>query len=52
MFQLGGIRNAIEKDATTEESISPEARLAICLYRLAKATTIYTIECFCRGTIG
>ena len=36
MFLLGRIlRNAIEKDTITEEPISQEARLAICLYRLA-----------------
>ena len=35
-FLLGRIRNAIEKDTVTEEPISPEARLAICLYRLAR----------------
>ena len=33
MFLLGCIRNAIEKDTITEEIISPEAPLAICLYR-------------------
>ena len=35
MFLLGRIRNLIEKDTITEEPISPEGRLAICLYRLA-----------------
>ena len=35
IFLLGRICNAIEKDTITEESISPEARLAISLYRLA-----------------
>ena len=36
MFLLGRIRNLIEKDTITEEPISPEGRLAICLYRLAR----------------
>ena len=36
MFLLCRIRNAIEKDTITVEPISPEARLAICLYRLAR----------------
>ena len=38
MFLLGRIRNAIEKDTITEEPISLEARLAVCLYRLARDT--------------
>ena len=36
MFLLGHIRNLIEKDTITEEPISPEGRLAICLYRKYK----------------
>ena len=35
LFILGRIRHLIEKDTITEEPISPECRLAICLYRLA-----------------
>ena len=43
MFLLGRIRNAIEKDTITEERISPEARLAICLYRLARGDYHFTL---------
>ena len=43
MFLLGRIRNAIEKDTITEEPISPEAPLAICLYRLARGDYYFTI---------
>ena len=43
MFLLGRIRNAIEKDTITEEPISPETRLAICLYRLARGDYYFTI---------
>ena len=43
IFLLGRICNAIEKDIITEESISPEARLAISLYRLATGDYCFTI---------
>ncbi|CAH3151961.1 unnamed protein product [Porites lobata] len=43
MFLLGRIRNLIEKDTITEEPISPEGRLAICLYRLARGDYYFTI---------
>ena len=43
MFLLGRIRNFIEKDTITEEPISPEGRLAICLYRLARGDYYFTI---------
>ena len=43
MFPLGRIRNLIEKDTITEEPISPEGRLAICLYRLARGDYYFTI---------
>ena len=36
MFLLGHIRNAVEKATITEEPILLDARLAICLYRLAR----------------
>ena len=42
IFLLGRICNAIEKDTITEESISPEARLAISLYRLAISDHCFT----------
>ena len=40
---LGRIRHLIEKDTITEEPISPECRLAICLYRLARGDYYFTI---------
>ncbi|CAH3185795.1 unnamed protein product [Porites lobata] len=43
MFLLGRIRNLIEKDTITEEPISREGRLAICLYRLARGDYYFTI---------
>ena len=43
MFLLGRIRNLIEKATITEELISPEGRLAICLYRLARGDYYFTI---------
>lgn len=36
MFLLGNIRNAVEKATITKEPILLDARLAICLYRLAR----------------
>ena len=42
IFLLGRICNAIEKDTITEESISPEDRLAISLYRLAISDHCFT----------
>ena len=36
MFLLGHIGNAVEKATITEEPILLDARLAICLYRLAR----------------
>ena len=42
MFLLGRIRNAIEKGTITEERISPEARLAICLYQFARGDCYFT----------
>ncbi|CAH3121981.1 unnamed protein product [Porites lobata] len=43
MFLLGRIRHLIAKDTITEEPISPEGRLAICLYRLARGDYYFTI---------
>ena len=43
MFLLGHIRNLIEKNTITEEPISLEGRLAICLYRLARGDYYFTI---------
>ena len=41
---LDKIRDNLVKDATTEELISPECRLAICLYRLARGDYYYTLS--------
>ena len=43
LFILGRIRHLIEKDTITEEPISPECRLAIYLYRLARGDYYFTI---------
>ena len=43
IFLLGRICKAIEKDTIAEESISPEARLEISLYRLATGDYCFTI---------
>ena len=43
MFLLSRIRNEVEKDTITEEPISLEARLTICLYRLARGDCCFTI---------
>ena len=42
-YILNSIRNDITKDEYSECPISPECRLAICLYRLARADYLYTI---------
>lgn len=42
-FILARIRHTLERDTVNEEPISPECRLAICLYRLAWGDYFYTI---------
>ena len=42
-FILARIRHALERDTVNEEPISPECRLAICLYRLARGDYYYTL---------
>ena len=42
-FILARIRHALERDTVNEEPISPECRLAIGLYRLARGDYYYTI---------
>ena len=42
-FILQRIRHVLDRDTVTEEPISPECRLAICLYRLARGDYYYTI---------
>ena len=43
LFILGQIRHDLVRDTVCEEPISPECRLAICLYRLARGDYLYTI---------
>ena len=42
-FILKSIRSDIEKSTVTEIPVSPECRLAICLYRLGRGDYLYTI---------
>ena len=42
-FILKSIRPDIEKNTVTEIPVSPECRLAICLYRLGRGDYLYTI---------
>ena len=42
-FILARMRHALERDTVNEEPISPECRLAIGLYRLARGDYYYTI---------
>ena len=42
-FILKSIRSDIEKNTVTEIPVSPECRLAICLYRLGRGDCLYTI---------
>lgn len=42
-FILQRIRHVLDRDTVTEEPISAECRLAICLYRLARGDYYYTI---------
>ena len=42
-YILENIRQDITKDQLTEMPISPECRLAICLYRLGRGDYLYTI---------
>ena len=44
MYILSFIRNDLEKQTITEVPISPECRLAICLYRLGRGDYYYTIS--------
>ena len=43
LYILGRIRHDIKKEGLTEEPVSPELRLAICLYRLGKGDYLTTI---------
>ena len=42
-FILARIRHVLERNAINEEPVSPECRLAICLYRLSRGDYYYTI---------
>ena len=44
MYILSFLRNDLEKQTITEVPISPECRLAICLYRLGRGDYYYTIS--------
>ena len=44
MYILQNIRPALEKQMHMEEPISPESRLAACLYRLGRGDYLYTIS--------
>lgn len=44
MIILNKVRLHIVKSATTEEAISPEFRLGICLYRLARGDYYFTLS--------
>ena len=43
MFILNRIKHVLQRDTINEEPISPECRLGICLYRLARGDYYYTI---------
>ena len=42
-FILSYITHDLERQAISEEPVSPECRLAICLYRLGRGDYTYTI---------
>ena len=42
-FILSRIRHVLERESVVEEPIPPDLRLAICLYRLGRASYYYTI---------
>ena len=44
MYILQNIRPALEKQMRVEEPISPESRLAVCLYRLGRGDYLYAIS--------
>ena len=43
MYILNRIRHVLERDTITEDPVSPECRLALCLYRLGRGDYFYTI---------
>ena len=44
LYILEKIRHAIERETVAEVPISPEQRLALCLYRLGRGNYFYTIS--------
>ena len=42
-FVLVRIRHVLERNTINEEPVSPECRLAICLYRLSRGDYYYTV---------
>ena len=44
LYVLEKIRHILERETVTEEPISPEQRLAVCLYRLGQGDYFYTIS--------
>ena len=52
MFLLGHIGNAVEKATITEEPILLDARLAICLYRLARHSRKRNCLCTAHASRG
>ncbi len=42
-FILGRFYESLKKETITEEPISPQCRLAVCLYRLGRGDYLYTI---------
>ena len=44
IFILSRICHELEREAVNEDPISPECRLGICLYRLARGDYYYTIS--------
>ena len=43
-YLLNRIRTLLERQSITEDVISPEFRLAVCLYRLGRGDYYYTIS--------
>ena len=43
-YLLNRIRPSLERQSITEDAISPELRLAVCLYRLGRGDYYYTIS--------
>ena len=44
LYVLNQIKHILERETVTEEPISPEQRLGVCLYRLGRGDYFYTIS--------